>query len=790
MRRSVALLGLLLLLLAIGPAVGVPGDLTVGPQPRGEEEEEAAEHAAARAEAGEEREAGKGRDAGAGREAEPGPAGADQWFVAQRQYPYTAASSLDADYRAAADQAVRSRRAGTTAAVAAAWQALGPSNIGGRVTDMVVDPVRPDTVYAGAATGGVWRSTDGGVRFSSSWPANVTPSIGALAITPTGTLYAGTGEGNPGGGSVTFPGNGVFRSADGGATWTPAGLTGSDRIGRLAIDPTNANRIFAAATGSLFVPGGVRGLYRTTDGGANWQLVLAGANGTTGAVDVAIDPGNPNRVFAVMWDHKREPQGRTYGGVGSGVFRSTDGGATWARVGGGLPASGSNVGRMGIAIARANPARMYAIAADTTGNFLGFWTSTNSGTNWTRITNTSFLSTSQSTFGWWFGRIWVDPATAQHVWVAGVQILESLDAGASWRRNTTVHADQHAFAFDPRVSGRVFLGNDGGVYRSAAGGSLTGTWTKTTALAVNQFYTVAVSRQDNSRVSGGAQDNGSLRNWGGTAFNSIGGGDGTTNLIDPSNQNKVYSCSQNGACTRSTDGGTTRSSFGSTVSDRRNWVTPIVFDPNNPAIMYYAGNRVNRSTNSAAGWTAISPDLTRGNGGVGGAVFGTVTTLAVARSNSQVIYAGTDDGRVWITRNTGGSWTEITAGLPTRWITHIEVDPASADTAYVSVSGYRNGDPGAHVFKTTTGGTSWQDISAGLPDAPVNDVALDPRNAAVLYAAGDVGVFARVANGTWSPVGSGLPLVPISDLDAVAAATTTVLTAATYGLGFYRTTTN
>jgi len=456
-------------------------------------------------------------------------------------------------------------------------------------------------------------------------------------------------------------------------------------------------------------------------------------------------------------------------------------------VGGGLPASGSNVGRMGIAIARSNPARMYAIAADTTGNFLGFWTSTNSGTNWTRITNTSFLTTSQSTFGWWFGRIWVDPATAQHVWVAGVQILESLDGGASWRRNTTVHADQHAFAFDPRVSGRVFLGNDGGVYRSAAGGSLTGAWTKTTALAVNQFYTVAVSRQDTSRVSGGAQDNGSLRNWGGTAFNSIGGGDGTTNLIDPTNQNKVYSCSQNGACTRSTDGGTTRSSFGPTVSDRRNWVTPIVFDPNNPAIMYYAGNRVNRSTNSAASWTAISPDLTRGNGGVGGAVFGTVTTLAVARSNSQVIYAGTDDGRVWITRNTGSTWTEITAGLPTRWITRVGVDPASVNVAFVSVSGYRNGDPGAHVFATTNGGTTWTDISAGLPDAPVNDVVLDPRNPAVLYAATDVGVWARTG-GTWAPVGTGLPLVPVADLEATDTGTATVLTAATFGLGVYRTT--
>jgi len=716
----------------------------------------------------------------------PGPAGGDHWFAAQRLYPYKSGEALGESFAAAQQQALAA--AAGRVSLAAAWQALGPANIGGRVTDIVVDPIRVDTVYAGAATGGVWRSTNAGTTFSSVWPGSLTPSIGALAISSNGTLYAGTGEGNPGGGSVTFPGNGVYRSTDSGNTWTHLGLAGSERIGRLAIDPTNANRIFAAATGSLFVPGGVRGLYRTTDGGTTWQLVLAGANATTGAVDVAIDPTSPSRVYVAMWDHQRLPQGRVYGGVGSGIYRSTDGGGTWTRLGGGLPASSSNLGRMGIAVARSNPNRLYAIAADTTGNFSGFWTSTNAGTSWTRITNTNFLANSQSTFGWWFGRIYVDPVSSQHAFVAGVPQLETLDAGATWRRNSSsFHVDQHALAFDPRVANRVFLGNDGGVYRSTSNGSLTGSWTKTTSLPINQFYTVAVSRQDLSRISGGAQDNGSLRSWSGTSWNSIGGGDGTTNLIDPTNQNKVYSCSQYGTCTRSTDGGTTRTSFGATTSDRRNWVTPVVFDPNNPAIMYYGGNRLNRSTNSAATWTVISPDLTRGSGGTGGTPFGTITTIAVARSNSQVIYVGTDDGRVWITRNTGTSWSEITAGLPTRWMTRLAVDPANADVAYVSVSGYRNGDPGAHVFSTTNGGSTWTDISAGLPDAPCNDVVLNPRNPAVLYAGTDVGVWARTG-GVWATVGTGLPLVPISDLEATDNGTATVITAATYGLGMYRTT--
>src|SRR6266540_1715949 len=287
---------------------------------------------------------------------EAGPAGADQWFVAQRTFP-SASVDIGQSHRAALAQA---GQLSTGVSAAAAWQSLGPANIGGRVTDLAVDPTRTDTVYAGAATGGVWKSVDAGRTFVSAWNAALAPSIGALAIAPT-----------------------------------------------------NANRTFAAAAGSLFVPGGPRGLYRTTNGGATWQLVLAGSTATTGAIDVAIDPATPSRVYAAMWDHQRRPEGRIYGGTGSGIYRSTDGGTTWTRLGGGLPSASSNLGRMGIAVARSNPNRLYAIAANTAGNFLGFWTSTNAGSSWTRITNTTFLSDSQSTYGWWFGRIWIDPAASR-----------------------------------------------------------------------------------------------------------------------------------------------------------------------------------------------------------------------------------------------------------------------------------------------------------------------------------------------------------------------------------------
>lgn len=707
------------------------------------------------------------------------PYGADEWMAMQRSYPNRTADLGQLRAKAAVQaQAVRA----STFSVQAAWSSLGPSNVGGRVTDLVVDPVRSNTVYAGAASGGLWKSTNGGSSFSYSWDITFPQSIGALAITPSGVLYAGTGEGNPGGGSASFPGNGVYKSSDGGVTWTFMGLAGTNRIGRIVIDPNNSSRIFAAAAGNLFVPGGARGLYRSTDAGATWQLVLAGANSTTGAIDLAISTTD---VYVSMWDHKRLPGSRQYGGVGSGLYRSSDGGTTWARMGGGLPASSTNLGRMGVAVAKSNANRLYAIAANTTGNFLGMWTSTNKGTSWTQLTNTGPVSSSQSTFGWWFGRIFIDPLSSSHLWVPGVPLVESTNAGGSWSSSSSsFHVDQHAMAFDPLVANRVFLGNDGGIYRSTANGSLSGGWSKATNLANMQFYTIAVSKQDISRVSGGTQDNGSRRSW--ASWGSYWGGDGLQNLIDPTNQLKVYACSQNGSCGRSTNGGTNMSSFGATTASRRAWLTPVAFDPSNPSIMYYGGERLNRSTNSAQSWVAISPDLSRGSSG--SSSYNTISTIAVAPTNSAVIYVGTDDGRMWITRNTGGTWTEITAGLPTRFMTRVTVDPTNADLAYVTVSGYTVGDTAAHVFRTTNGGATWQDISGNLPNAPVNDIVYNPQNRTVLYVATDVGVFTSSDTGaTWTAVGTGLPVVPVMDLDATVSAGVTQLTAGTYGLGIYRT---
>ncbi|MGQ0837569.1 proprotein convertase P-domain-containing protein [Actinokineospora sp.] len=708
-----------------------------------------------------------------------GPVGADEWFARQRLFPDPSvdlAGNLSRAQGHAKTLQAGHNRASVQAAVA--WQSLGPG-LGGRVSDLAPDPTRANTVYAAAASGGLWKSTDGGASFSYSWGPTLPQGVGAVAVAANGTIYVGTGEGNPGSASYSFPGNGVYKSTDGAATWQSVGLTGTDRIGRISIDPTNSNRLFVAAAGKLYQPGGARGLYRTEDGGSTWTQVLAGANQTTGAIDVSLSPGNPNTVYTAMWDHTRTPAGRVYGGTGSGIHKSTDGGATWTRLAGGLPAVSSNLGRMGVAVAKSDPNRLYAIAANTSGDFLGFWTSTNAGSTWTAITSTSALSSSQSTFGWWFGRIFVDPVAAQHIWVPGVPMLESSNAGGSWTSNSSsFHVDQHAVAFDPSVANKVYFGNDGGIYRSTQNGSLSGSWTKSTNLSNMQFYTVGVSQQDSTRINGGLQDNGSVRSWAG--WGSYYGGDGLANLIDPSNHLKVYACSQNGNCGRSTNGGNTMSSFGATTSDRRNWLTPVVLDPTNPAIVYYGGNRVNRSTNSAAGFTVISPDLTS-------TTWGTISAIGVSKSDARVIYAGTDDGKLWVTRNTGTTWTDVTAGLPTRYVTRVTVDPTDANLAYVTVSGYRNGSSAAQVFRTTNGGATYQTISGNLPDAPVNDIVLDPQNRTTLYVGTDVGAFTSTNGGAnWAPIGTGMPLVPVTDLETSVSTGQTVITAATYGLGIYQ----
>ncbi|MFK8015385.1 MAG: glycosyl hydrolase [Gammaproteobacteria bacterium] len=670
-----------------------------------------------------------------------------------------------------------------------AWIFQGPVNIGGRVLDIAVDPVLDDTLYAASASGGVWRSDDAGDTFSSIWPnANAQP-IGALAIDSNAVMYAGTGESGPGGGSPTYGNKGVFKSTDRGATWTNVGLEASERISRLVIDPNDEQRVFVAATGPLYAPGGERGVYRSTDAGATWQQVLAGDNLTTGASDVHVDPNDSQRVYAVMWDHLREPSLRRYGGVGSGIYRSLDGGDTWVRLSNGLPPADPDIGRIALGVSPSNADRLYATYLNTIGLYTAFFTSVDGGGSWTQLPFDQNLANSQNVFGWWFARLWVDPQVETRVFSAGITLLLSDDAGASWSVDNTLHADQHALAWDPKAPGRVYVGNDGGVYRSELDGAFN-SWTFATVQPFTQFYTMDVDEQIPERLVGGTQDNRCLRSFSAgnsDDWNMWGCGDGLENLVNPTDSLLLYGCSQYGNCLRSFDAGESAQPIGVTTSSRRNWLTPLVFDPRNPGIMYYAGDQVNRSVDGGASWTVISPDLTGGDPNpspVDIYPYGTITTLAVAPANPDKIYVGTDDARIWVTDNQGANWVQSTdPGLPDRWVTKIVVSDTDAARAYVSYSGFRNDDHTPYLFRTVDGGVSWIDITSNLPAAPINTLAL--RADGSLFVGSDVGVYVSEDDGaSWRSFGGNLPQVPINDLRIHEP--TRKLYAATFGRGIYQ----
>ena len=673
---------------------------------------------------------------------------------------------------------------------ATTWNFSGPTNIGGRITDLAIDPTNGNTVYAATAGGGVWKSTDGGLTFAPAWPADNVQTTGAIAIAPNGTLFLGTGESNPGGGSITYGGTGIYRSSDGGASWQNVGLPTSYAFGRIAVSPVDSNTIFAAAAGNLFVPGGERGLYRSTDGGNTWSLVLPGANATTGAVDVVIDPQNPQIVWAAMWDHLRIPSFRNYGGLGSGVYKSIDGGTTWSPVTGitlNDPVHG--MGRIGLAVAPSNDNDVYAIVITWDGPLGGFFATSNGGLTWTK-TNDSTLTSSQTSYGWWFGRLTVDPGNPLRVFAGGVSQSVTTNGGTSFTNVTTGHADHHALLFDPTDSTHqhAYIGNDGGLDHSTNGGS---SFTRATFQPWTQFYSVGISQTDDTRLVGGAQDNGANRSYTTTGsgsssgWNSYVGGDGTETLIDPANQEDVFGCSQYGSCSHFSLGG---DDVGVPIVDnsstRNNWFSPIVLDPASPqTTFYFAGNQLNRC-NAASICTTISPDLT-GNPTVTDPFYpnyGTITTIGAGPLTSNLIIVGTDTGYIQYTHDGGTTWTRSTdPNLPNAWVTRLAIDPSNVNIDYATFSAFRTGDHTAYVMRSTDGGVTWSDISGDLPQAPVNDIKVVGSR---LVVASDLGVYITGDLGAhWFKLGSNLPLAPVDEIQYQSA--NNEIVAATFGRGMW-----
>ncbi|HEX8002365.1 MAG TPA: hypothetical protein VF519_06685 [Mycobacteriales bacterium] len=679
--------------------------------------------------------------------------------------------------------------------LAGTWKLHGPYHIGGRVLDVVIDPLAPNSIYVATATGGVWHSSDAGMTYESRWPVDHNQTIGALAIAPDGTLYAGTGEAGPGGGSLTYGGDGVYRSRDGGHTWENVGLETSERIGRIVVDPGNPQRVWVAASGPLFNEGGERGLYLSTDGGDTWTLKHPGLNATTGAVDVALAPDDPDTVYVTMWDRLRHPDSRDYTGGGTALYRSTDGGETFQVIG--QQFFGPNlesVGRLGVAVAPGGV--VYVLSSTVLGLTAGFYTSTDGGDTFAPKPIDSELVTGGFVYAWWFGRVYVDPKDPLHVYATGVNLSESKDGGNTFTSPGGFHADQHGMAWDPKVEDRVYLGNDGGMWRSDDNGA---NWEHGKHMPWNQLFSIDVSQTRPARVVGGLQDNGGVRSWdsdgevGTETWNDVTGGDGTEMRINPNDDEVIYGCSQYGACMVSHDGGNTREGFDTDVQgERKNWLTPIEFDPGNPSIVYTASYLVHRSRNDGGDWEVISPDLTDGEQGSTETNplfrnYNTVSTIATTTEDVGFVLVGTDDGHLWYTHDASASvpqilttWKEVADDdLPKHYVTSVAIDQHNPDVAYAAYSGFRWGESAATVFRSADRGVTWDDISGNLPHAPVNKVLVVGE---AIFAGTDVGVFMTKNGGvTWSRVGTNLPMAPIWDLQYQASSHS--LYAANFGRG-------
>jgi len=666
------------------------------------------------------------------------------------------------------------------------WSSRGPVNVGGRITSLAVDPTNGDIVYAGCAEGGLLRSTNGGDDWTPVFDEQMSLSVGAVAIDPSDpqVIIVGTGEVNPGGGSVAYGGTGLYRSTDGGDTWHPIGLESTGSIGRIIIDPTDSDRIFVAAMGHLWSANEERGIYRTTNGGDSWDRVHF-VDTNTGCVDLIQRPDQPDILLASMWRRVRTPEAYDYGGSTCAVWRSDDGGDSWSLASGGLPSPGSDSGRIGLSLCAGSPDRMYAVYADRTGYFDGLYRTNDGGSSWSRTSDSS-LSSIFSSFGWWFGNVRAHPTDPQVLFVLGLNLYRSTNGGASYHNvGSGVHVDHHAMAFGPGINPVVFNGNDGGVYRSQNSGS---SFSTTGDQPTTQVYRMCLDPNNSNALFMGAQDNGTHRTLSGDVddFEHIYGGDGFQPLVHPTNSNRVWAQYQYGGLGYSSNGGQSfyGASDGISNYDRIGWNAPHIQDPTNPEVRYFGTHRLYRNDGDTS-WNVISGDLTGGaHQGNNGQVNGTLTTLAVSPVDDGVIWTGSDDGHVFVLSGILGSWTDVSEGLPERWITSVRCDPFDRQTAYVTVSGFRWGEDIGHVYRTRNMGADWESIDANLPDAPVNEILCDPLFAGRYYVATDVGVFQSLNEGqNWTMLGSNLPNVVVNTL--VYEPTTRSLLAGTYGRSIF-----
>jgi photosystem II stability/assembly factor-like uncharacterized protein len=669
---------------------------------------------------------------------------------------------------------------------------LGPSVGGGRVAAVAGIPGQPNIYYVGAAGGGVWKTTDDGNSWDAIFADQPTSSIGAIALAPSNPnlVWVGTGEGNIRNDLIN--GRGVFFSPDAGKSWKRMGLETVGQISRIVIDPTNPDIVFVAAIGHAWTSGPDRGVYRTADGGRTWTKVLF-VNDTTGASDLVMVPGNPRVLFAGMWQAIRHPWEFVSGGAGSGIYRSTDGGITWERLKEGMPPG--LLGRIALAVGPTNPSHIYAIVEAKTGLL---WESRDLGDHWTRVSDNHAISARP----WYFSLLHVSPVDDKKVFFSSYQLLESDDGGKTTRViDRPVHVDHHALWIDPQNPDRMIQGNDGGAFETQDGAK---SWRSFNNIPIEQFYMVAADNNVPYTLCGGLQDNNAwcgpssslLGPGDGSEWYTVGGGDGEYVMPAPSDSTIVYVESQNGSLTRidmKTNLARGIRPYAVSVSDMRpadlryrfNWTTPIDVSRTDANTVYMGANVVFKTTDGGLHWNAISPDLTRNDkskqnvsGGPieydisGAESYNTLLTVNVAPTDPNVIWVGADDGLVHVTRDGGKTWTNVADHFPRLAsgtegrVYQIGISPFDAGTAYLAVDRHEFDDNRPYVYKTADYGKTWTDISAGLPtDAAAIVVREDPNAKNFLVLGTDTGLwYSRDGGATWRPFKAGFPTVPVYDV--------------------------
>lgn len=664
---------------------------------------------------------------------------------------------------------------------------VGPTNIGGRIVDIEFNPKNPTIVYAAAATGGVFKSIDTGETWFPIFDDQPCLSIGDIGIDPNNPdiIFVGTGEAN--GGHNNFPGSGLYKSIDAGENWTFIGLDSTVSISRIIVDPSNSNRIFVAALGSYFSPNPESGVYLSEDGGDSWKNSLF-VTDSTGAVDLIINPNNPNIIYAAMWERVRRPiynyDSHLYGST-SGVYKSIDGGENWIKLGpqNGLPNPNvDRIGRIGLAISDSNPSTLYSLYNNGT-TISGLYKSEDGGENWVQ---TASQFPGSSDFSWYFGQVRVSNDNPSIVYVLDVSFLKSFNSGVSWDFNSVgsanLHVDHHALAFHPENSNYIISGNDGGINISKDGGK---NWLPKAELPITQFYEIGIDQTKTNSIYGGTQDNNTIRTLTGNYndWENILGGDGFYVIVNPDNPNIIYAEWQFGALHKSIDGGNSfiPATNGIDPDEPTNWSTPVVIDPNNSDILYYGTHTLYKTVNSAENWFAISDKLT--DYSINKKI-GTITTIAIAPANSDIICIGTDDGNVWLTINGGNEWENVSSQLPYRWVTRVLFDPINENIIYVTFSGLKWSDSNARIFRTDDLGTNWESINEGLPEAPINAIAIDNYDSRIIYLGNDVGAFVSYNSGeSWDILGEGMPIVVVNDMKIHP--TENYLVIGTHGRGIY-----